>query len=442
MTTVIIPLRTLYLIFLTISLIIGITAAADSRYLSGAPDIRAAIEGRNEFIPGEELDLVLFLENHGSDTVKILQQGGTSGPGPSTAWMVSAKLRAGDAPLIILADPQMVGTLQAGKGEYIPFRIKVMPNATGGEYQIPLDLRYTRISSEEFIGADSIIFHYAGESQTLIIPIGVKDVISIKVPKIQAQNLTAGGEGYLVLHIQNIGSLAGKKAIARIFQGDQSPIIPVTENVYIGDFPPKTIQEAKFKVMVEETAEEKIYPMFVTVEYEDSSGETFLSRNFTIGVPVIGKTKFFIVDGDQWMYRGARQNIEITYENGGAVPVYSAQARISAVEPFGLSDDTSFLGDLPPGQRGVARFEIEVDKAATIKEYGLDTEIRYRDELNQSRISDPIRVSIEVKERLGVLRILYNPVLMSIIIAIIIGASYYFRFYRRSGPRKPEDGTG
>jgi hypothetical protein len=129
----------------------------------------------------------------------------------------------------------------------------------------------------------------------------------------------------------------------------------------------------------------------------------------------------------------------VEYENTGATTVYSAQARISAVDPFVVYDDTSFLGDMTPGEKAVAQFEIGVDKTATLKEYGLDTEIRYRDSVDANRISDPMKVSIDVRERTGVFRILYNPVLMSIIIAIIIGVVYYVYVHRKRKPEQPEE---
>jgi len=80
-----------------------------------------------------------------------------------------------------------------------------------------------------------------------------------------------------------------------------------------------------------------------------------------------------------------------------------------------------------------------VDKAATVKEYGLDTEIRYRDSLDANRISDPMSVKIEVRERGGLTRVLYNPVLMSIIIALLIGCGYFFFVHRKKKPQSPEE---
>ena len=114
--------------------------------------------------------------------------------------------------------------------------------------------------------------------------------------------------------------------------------------------------------------------------------------------------------------------IEVTYQNTGSGTAYSAQSRISAVDPFTSNDDTAFLGDLTPGETAVARYEVSVDESATPKEYGLDSEIRYRDALGNSQISDTMKVRVVVEEP--------SPVMTILLIVIVIGAAaaagYYF----------------
>ena len=84
--------------------------------------------------------------------------------------------------------------------------------------------------------------------------------------------------------------------------------------------------------------------------------------------------------------------INVQYTNTGGATAYNVQARISAVDPFTSSDDTAFLGTLAPGETREAAFEISMDKSATIKDYALDSEVRYRDALDNSLISDPMKV--------------------------------------------------
>jgi hypothetical protein len=62
------------------------------------------------------------------------------------------------------------------------------------------------------------------------------------------------------------------------------------------------------------------------------------------------------------------------------------------------------------------------DESATPKEYGLDSEIRYRDALGNSQISGTMKVRVTVEESSPVLSIL----LLVVLIGAIIAAGYYF----------------
>ena len=432
--------RVLPVVTLVLALLMGITAGAGSTYLSGTPDLVAAINGTNEFSPGSEQSIVIHVRNTGIDEVKIIQPGGgASGDPPSTARMVTLTLLPGNAPVTIKTNSQLVGDIASGNEVFSTFSVHVNQDAGGGTYLLPLLMNYTSLASEEKVGSDSVIFRYNTGTVLLDIPFKVRDEVIITVHHVIAEDLNAGGDGYITLSIENTGTLTGNNTIARLFQGDGSPIVPIDGRVFIGSFPPGAVETPRFKVTVDEKAGQEQYPLHVAVEYIDQSGGIRLSPAVTIGVPVVGKTGFTVTEKPLWIYQGSKKIIAVEYENTGATTVYSAQARISAVDPFVAYDDTSFLGDLAPGDKAVAQFEIGVDKTATIKEYGLDTEIRYRDSVDANRISDPMQVSISVRERTGILRILYDPVLMSIIIAIIIGGVYYFCVHRKSKPEQPEE---
>ncbi len=430
--------RMLLLLILS-ALIPGICTVAGSTYLSGNPDLSAVIDGIKDFTPGSEQTLVIHVRNTGIDEIKIVQPGaGASGEPPSTARFVTLTLLPGDAPVMVKTGTQMVGDIPSGRSVFSPFVIKVLDDARGGTYHLPLLVNYTSLVSEALIGEGSVTFQYATSTEQIDLPFDVKDGVFIAVDEITATDLNAGGDGYITLTLRNTGTLWGNNTIARIFLDEGSPLTPLDGRVYIGDFPPGGIATARFKVAVDEKAGPEQYPLVVAVEYQDASNATRLSPGVSIGIPVVGKVQFSVIGTPVWMYRGDKKTIEVGYENTGPITAYRAQARISAADPFDANDGTSYLGDLAPGDTAVARYTIRVDKAATVKEYGLDTEIRYRDSLDANRISDPMSVKIEVRERGGLTRILYNPVLMSIIIALLIGCGYFF-FVHRKKPQIPEE---
>jgi hypothetical protein len=129
------------------------------------------------------------------------------------------------------------------------------------------------------------------------------------------------------------------------------------------------------------------------------------------------------------MNPGNKKVINVEYKNTGDSAVYSAQSRISAIDPFTSSDDIAYLGDLKPGDSAIAAYEVSVNRAATIKEYGLDSEIQYRDTLDNTYISDTMKVNVNVVAPAGMSLVLQNPMYLSIILLVIIGSAYTIYHY-------------
>jgi hypothetical protein len=233
------------------------------------------------------------------------------------------------------------------------------------------------------------------------------------------------------MQVKNSGSEDGKDTIIKISRNGNSPVIPVDTSVYIGDFPRNGTVGVRYKVAVSRDAEAQTYPLDVMVTYKNSEGDTVTSAIQTLGVPVGGKIDFAVVSAPGTMAPGEKSVVEVLFRNTGAATAHSAQARISAVDPFTSNDDTAFLGDMAPGDEALARFEITADKAATLKDYGLDAEIRYRDALDNSQISDTMKVRVNLAEPAGLSALTANPLLIIIIVAVVLGGGYYLLVMRK-----------
>ncbi|MCK9319131.1 CARDB domain-containing protein, partial [Methanoculleus sp.] len=253
--------------------------------------------------------------------------------------------------------------------------------------------------------------------------------LRVEVLDIRSESLNVGTEGYVSMTLKNIGSDPAENAIAKVTRNGESPLIPTDGNSYIGTFEPGETVDVRFKVSVADTAETKSYPLDIVVAYDDYEGKAMTSKAVTIGIPVGGKIAFEVVSPPATLNPGQKSILEVVYRNAGAATVYNAQARISAVSPFTSSDDTAYLGDLAPGESATARFEVNVDGDGTEKEYGIDSEIRYRDDLDNSKISDTMKVRVALEKRQGTL--FTNPVFLVAIAAVIIGAGYYIFVYRK-----------
>ena len=401
-------------------------ATSNTKYLYGSVELTAVVDGTNEFSPGDDVSLSVKVQNQGINTVKlssstILARDET----PTLAKMVTLTLEPGDAPVVIKSGSQMVGDIESGETVTATFTVKIDKDAPAGTYSLPLDTSYRWLFDVSQYDPDTIVTRFYDKNESLPLEIVIRPDVTLKVDDVQAEAVNVGTEGYLNLKVTNIGTDEAKKATVVLKQNDASPVVPTIGSVYIGDFGPGDVKEVQFKVTADNNAEAGTYPVDVSVTYEDYEGDMTSSDAETIGVPVGGKIDFTVVSDPTIVSPGGKSVVEVIFKNSGAATVYDAQARISAVDPFTSNDDSAYLGDMNPGEEKLAKFDVSVDSDATEKLYGLDAEIRYRDALDNSQISDTMKVKVDVQKKTGAASIFTNPIVITIVIFVILGAGYY-----------------
>lgn len=407
---------------------ISIPASAGEKYMTGGPELQAAVAGSNEFIPGEEVVLKVNIENRGLIDMKFVQSTIISREDlPNTAKLVRAGLSPGDSPLIVKSDPQMIGEIGGGKTVQVAYSVKVPTGTPAGRYTLPLNLDYTYLSTAEQYGQDAIQYTYREVNRTIPLLVEIQPRAHLNVVSVTGDSLNAGTQGYLDLKIANDGSEDVRNAVIQITRNGASPVVPTDSSLFVGDLPMGGTMDARFKVSVSREAGAGTYPLDLGLRYTDWEGDTVDTEVITIGVPVGGKIEFVVASPPDEVRAGSKKVIEVEYRNEGSTVARDAQARISAVDPFTSSDDTAYLGDLEPGQAATARYEVSVDQGATLKEYGLDSEIRYRDALDNSAISDTLKVRVRVVEND------MTPLIAGILLIILAagGAAYYMLVWRK-----------
>jgi len=415
--------------------LISTPVLAGTKYMSGSPNLTVGIVGNNEFTPGETVPLKILVQNNGLNQIKFVRSGIVeTDDNPSTAKMVKVSLFSGDSPVLIKSDPQMIGDIKGSQSLPASFEIRVPDDAKAGGYTLPVVIDYTYLGNAEQEGTDSIVYRYVNKHMDVELPLFVKSAINLEVIDVKADNISAGGTGFVTLTLKNTGTDSGENAIAKLSQSGKSPIIPVDGNVYLGNFSPGETVDAKFKVSASRDAESQNYPVSLIVTYKNADGETIDTPGEEIGIPIGSKVDFTITSQVPEIHPGQKKVISVSYRNDGSVPIYSAEARISAVDPFTSNDDLAYLGDLDPDEIGTADFEISADSGATIKNYGLDSEIKYRDALDESQVSDTVKVQINVTPAEGLSSLLSNPMVIAIILILIVGGGYYIYNNRKAKP--------
>jgi hypothetical protein len=388
---------TVILALLACFALIVVPSSAVTRYLDGAPSFSAAVNGVNEFAPGEDAVISILVKNSGINGVKQVDRG-TIEPEdlPNTAKTVTIGLTSGNDDLIVRTDPRMAGDIHGGDTVIVQYHVKISANATAGEYRLPLSLkyRYLRVINQE--AADVFEFTYNQAEDTLPVTIRIKPRVTIEVIEAVPEQLSAGSQGYLNLKIRNKGPENGEMASVKLLRNGQSPLIPSDSTTFIGAFQSGGIFECRYKISVAKDATNQTYPVDIAVTYTNREGTIVTSSLETVGVPVKGKTVFTVTSPMPQISPGSGRTIGIMYRNEGCVTAWNAQARITAHNPVSIADNTAFLGNLEPGETAVARYEIQADTDANPGEYRFDSTIRYRDTLGTSHESDTMIVPIAI----------------------------------------------
>ena len=417
----------LIIVFLVLWLCFSMPVMGVTTYLGGRPQMSALISGVNEFSPGQDATITVIVQNSGVQNLQFVNGGSISRDDLlTTAKTVSVGLSAGNAPIIVKSDLQTVGDIKSNEIRTVAITTKILPNATEGEYQIPLTISYTYLAAADQPASDTLQSNYQQTSETFPITIKIKPQVKVDVLEAVPENLNVGSEGFLDLKIRNTGSEDGKKATVKLIRNGASPIIPTDSSVFIGDFPHNGTVTSRYKVTISGDAEKQTYPVDVVVTYENRDGDVVTSDIETIGIPIGGKISFAITSGPVQVAQGSQNMIQVEYQNTGVTTAYSAQARLSVVDPFTSTDDTAYLGDLKPGQTATAHYQMSADDTAAVKDYTLDTEIRYRDALDISHGSDIIHVPVQVQPKPASAGIMQALPIIVIFALICIGAGYYF----------------
>ncbi|MEI7434700.1 MAG: S-layer protein [Methanomicrobiales archaeon] len=424
------------LVILVILMGIITPAMAGERFVSGGPNLTAAILGSNDFSPGEDITIPVTIQNSGLlEYVFTYPNQLTAADLPNTAKLMTVTLGSGGAPVTIKSDPQLLGDLLGGRNTVANFKVKIAPDAPHETYNLPLTIRYTYLMRADQYGTDLLQYFYKEQEETLNLPVRIRPEVLLDVTSVGSGDLNAGTTGYLNISLKNNGNEDGRESIVKLVQNGNSPVVPVASSVYIGDFPKNSTVPLQYKVSVSRDAEAISYPVNISVTYKNRDGDIVTTDTVTLGVPVGGKIAFIVVSPPVQMSPGERKVIAVTYRNTGTTGVNSAQARVFTVDPFTSSDDTSYLGDLAPGMEKTAYFDITADPGATAKVYGLDSEIMYRDALNNDQVSDRVKLEVDITPTSLVRQVSSNPYAIVIIVIIIVAVVYFGVIRRRKKSR-------
>lgn len=117
-------------------------------------------------------------------------------------------------------------------------------------------------------------------------------------------------------------------------------------------------------------------------------------------ISIKNEPKFEITNISGNLKQGSASLINVTYTNHGETTAEEAQAKIIVMQPLSTSKSTVRLGTVGPGESQTASFEISADPDAIVKNYSIDSEVRYIDIDNDgnTKFSENMKVYMPIEK--------------------------------------------
>lgn len=126
----------------------------------------------------------------------------------------------------------------------------------------------------------------------------------------------------------------------------------------------------------------------------------YTTKNVTLSLHMSIKKepKFEISKISGSLKQGSTSLINVTYTNQGETAAEDTQAKIVVMKPLGTSKSIARLETIGPGESQTASFEILADPEAVVKNYGIDSEIKYVDNDGKTKFSENMKVYMPIEQ--------------------------------------------
>jgi hypothetical protein len=124
----------------------------------------------------------------------------------------------------------------------------------------------------------------------------------------------------------------------------------------------------------------------------------------------------------------------MTLTNSGSLTARDAIVRMNALDPFTVSYDTMYLGDMAPGENVSTRYGIKVKPDAVPGDYYVTLEVKYYDSQDNPHVTKIIRKAITVLPPPSIWDLLLEnwPLVIGLALLVAMGLAYMgFKWMKR-----------
>jgi hypothetical protein len=161
------------------------------------------------------------------------------------------------------------------------------------------------------------------------------------------------------------------------------------------------------------------------------------TETLKLRVSLENKPKLEVTNVSGNLVQGESRAIEVTYKNSKEGVAKDALARIIVMSPLSAEKTIVRLGDMGPGESKTARFEISTSPEALVKNYGINSEIKYINEDGETSFSENMKINVPVEVAESKFSITGVAIVLIILIAL-----YQIINVHRKGNKNNENASG
>lgn len=352
-------MRWIYMIVIAMALVPGVSAYLQLDSIQFDPAIIAS---------GDEVDIIVQFHEEGlsKNSEKI----------NNPEWRFHVNLEPDDTlteEYVLIADAKgddMHRTIYSGGYYNKRFRVKVESDAPAGNYEFRLSGRWYKEGEPE----------EASQFLKFMMPVK-KEGILLDVSNFQTvPSEVRPGDNYvkIVSRIENSGEKDAKAVEVKLELPEGLEASYSNDNrIWVGRVNAGESKEMVFYADVDEYAEPGVYDIAYSFEYMDLDNN---EHDDTTMLPFRVKPRPYLeiarYAGEG--LAGDSGKLYVTVRNTGSESAESVDVRIlkQSAQPFEFDVRSEYIGELEPGEEGVAIFDISINDDADVKEYDFKLLIR------------------------------------------------------------------
>jgi hypothetical protein len=294
----------------------------------------------------------------------------------------------------------------------IPLRID--PTAQGGTYQIIVNNNY-----------QDLLFNPYSSSSTLNIFIEGTPQLSAHIIGTNPVDVYPGDVASITITVSNDGSFMAQ-AVNATLRAD-TPLIVKWSDSYasLGTINARQSKNAQFTIEIPKNVVKTEFPMYLDISYLDQNLNP-ITKTFYIIFYTKDKAMFYAINsGSDTMSpnENSRKAVFIL-NNTGTDVANDIRLTLQPQFPFSTDGSIRYISSLNPRESAPVTFITDIDKDATIGDYGLKMIIAYTDSQGKDQ-QDVIYVSLAVQNK-SILKAVFSDYWFLWLLAIV-GAIFLIR---------------